>query len=281
LASSLCKVRGEKHLWAFVKVADGSEMCKFGINILTPFSSKFWRKLWSNSAKPNQNAPECTHERSRPACHVVTAARRRTARRGRRRPPVHAQHRRAHVRDVDPLVGATRRTCTLRLSAHMQPLACWPVARRHRLVPILRPCLDLTLAWTSSPRARTIYLWSACPPPSSEHQAPPPWRTLSSAHSRCRPTPLASPLGPTQASTIACCPAPPLPSSESRLQRPRRHGLVVAAHRRPLLPSHYHPSTRGELNLTPVAFVALLRPSLATDELASVARGIAVKAQIL
>jgi hypothetical protein len=49
------KTRGEYHLRAFVTVVEGSEVYKFGINIMRHFSSKFWRKFGLNSARPKQN----------------------------------------------------------------------------------------------------------------------------------------------------------------------------------------------------------------------------------
>jgi hypothetical protein len=62
LASRSCKNRGEKHLQAFVKVVDGSEIYNFGIHCSEHFSSSFGRKTRSKSPKSAHS--RCTRRRA-------------------------------------------------------------------------------------------------------------------------------------------------------------------------------------------------------------------------
>jgi hypothetical protein len=48
MARCSCKIRWEKHLWAFVKVVEGSEIYNVCIHCSVHFSSNFWRKTQSN-----------------------------------------------------------------------------------------------------------------------------------------------------------------------------------------------------------------------------------------
>jgi hypothetical protein len=54
--SSLCKIRGEKHYTAFVKVVEGSEIYNFPIHHFVHFYSKFLRKTQSNRGTPSRLA---------------------------------------------------------------------------------------------------------------------------------------------------------------------------------------------------------------------------------
>jgi hypothetical protein len=56
--SSLCKIHWSKHLWAFVKVVERSEIYNFGIIILGHFSSSFQSYLRSNRGSRNGLTPE-------------------------------------------------------------------------------------------------------------------------------------------------------------------------------------------------------------------------------
>jgi hypothetical protein len=58
LASRFCKIRGEKHPRAFVKVVEGSEISNFGIHCSVHFSSNFWSKSQSNQPAPQRIALE-------------------------------------------------------------------------------------------------------------------------------------------------------------------------------------------------------------------------------
>jgi hypothetical protein len=55
-ASSLCKIRGEKHYTDFVKVVEGSEIYNFPIHHFVHFYSKFLRKMQSNRGTPSSLA---------------------------------------------------------------------------------------------------------------------------------------------------------------------------------------------------------------------------------
>jgi hypothetical protein len=46
--SNLCKIRGEKHPKAFVRVVEGSEVYKFPIHHFVHFYLKFWKISCSN-----------------------------------------------------------------------------------------------------------------------------------------------------------------------------------------------------------------------------------------
>jgi hypothetical protein len=160
LASILCKIRGENHLRAFVTVAEGTEVYKFGINIMTHFSSKFWRNFWLNSARPKQN-----HAGTRaPATWRTDSAR-------------------AHARVADWVQttrGVLPHTCAVgrpmpsapcclvsrvpcstdharrlsnRNAAVTARMMSYSTARRHRLAPIPRPfrCLDFARTASYSP----------------------------------------------------------------------------------------------------------------------------------
>jgi hypothetical protein len=52
LASRFCKIHGEKHPRAFVKVVEGSEISNFGIHCSVHFSTNFWSKSQSNQSAP-------------------------------------------------------------------------------------------------------------------------------------------------------------------------------------------------------------------------------------
>jgi hypothetical protein len=52
LASRFCKIRGEKHPRAFVKVVEGSEIYNFPIHHLVHFSCKILSFYHSNRASP-------------------------------------------------------------------------------------------------------------------------------------------------------------------------------------------------------------------------------------
>jgi hypothetical protein len=54
LASRFCKIRGEKHPKAFVKVVEGSEISNFGIHCSVHFSTNFWSKSQSNQPAPQR-----------------------------------------------------------------------------------------------------------------------------------------------------------------------------------------------------------------------------------
>jgi hypothetical protein len=49
----LCKIRGEKHHMAFVKVVEGSEIYNFPIHHFVHFYSKFWIISCSNRGTAN------------------------------------------------------------------------------------------------------------------------------------------------------------------------------------------------------------------------------------
>jgi hypothetical protein len=55
--SVLCKIREEKHLTAFVKVVEGSEIYNFPIYHFVHFYSKFLGKTWSNVGTPTHLEP--------------------------------------------------------------------------------------------------------------------------------------------------------------------------------------------------------------------------------
>jgi hypothetical protein len=57
-ASSLWEIRWSKHLWAFAKVVEGSEIYSFGIITLGHFSSNFQSFSQSNSGSRNEITPE-------------------------------------------------------------------------------------------------------------------------------------------------------------------------------------------------------------------------------
>jgi ribosome-binding protein aMBF1 (putative translation factor) len=77
LASRFCKICGEKHPKAFVKVVEGSEISNFGIHCSVHFSTNFWSKSLSNQPAPQRVALErdvaMRRERVRACCLGVRA----------------------------------------------------------------------------------------------------------------------------------------------------------------------------------------------------------------
>jgi hypothetical protein len=104
-------------------------------------------------------------------------------------------------------------------------------------------------------------------------------RTRASFHARSchRLMPLAPPLGPRRTPTAihGLDPHLPLPDFESR--RLLLHGLAIAAHRSHLRPQSRYPSTRDELNRSPVPLVAHTHLPLATGKPSPTSEGTVVR----
>jgi hypothetical protein len=76
LASRFCKIHGEKHPRAFVKVVEVSEISNFGIHCLVHFSTNFWSKSQSNQPAPQRVALERdVAPRRAPACAAARQGR--------------------------------------------------------------------------------------------------------------------------------------------------------------------------------------------------------------
>jgi hypothetical protein len=58
LASRFCKICGQKHPKAFVKVVERSGISNFGIHCSVHFSTNFWSKSLSNQPAPQRVALE-------------------------------------------------------------------------------------------------------------------------------------------------------------------------------------------------------------------------------
>jgi hypothetical protein len=104
--SILCKIRGEKHYTAFVKVVEGSEIYNFPIHHFVHFYSKFLTKTWSNVASPTRcvaPAPRRASPRRAVASVPMRARHLRTALRGHSFPmPLRASRGRLALRVAVP-----------------------------------------------------------------------------------------------------------------------------------------------------------------------------------
>jgi hypothetical protein len=142
LASRSCKNHWEKHLWAFVKVVEGSEIYNFDIHRLVHFSSNFGRKSCVKEPKPAKPAlsralalPRARARHTRRAAVPLCAAIR--AYWGGPRPTVRAPHPSGctlRPRGAPAIATRAHRWLTVGLSASLPVVcACWgqDVVRAH------------------------------------------------------------------------------------------------------------------------------------------------------
>jgi hypothetical protein len=139
LVSRFCKIRGEKHPRAFVKVVEGSGIYNFLIHHFVHFYSKFWRFLRSNSGTVNfcraGDAAPC-----RAPCARAPAPRlpRRPV------PPRRIPRSRTFPRARAPRPRSTPRRLEVAQATRPAPFALWAFARAARRachrprVPLLR-----------------------------------------------------------------------------------------------------------------------------------------------
>jgi hypothetical protein len=123
--SVLCKIRGEKHYTAFVKVVEGSEIYNFPIYHIVHFYSKFLRKTRSNVASPTR----CAAPRQ---CRVVASVPVRARRLGTHPHRPLLSHARAHAEDASRSVAVPPRR-------DPRSDRCRPAARSPEATPPVRP----------------------------------------------------------------------------------------------------------------------------------------------